>query len=56
MAWHIAYLSAYAPEKPKNFTKLKNLLQSDKSAKIAKPDWQRDFASFSAWAGSFKGK
>lgn len=54
--WHTAYLTAYAPEKPKNFTKLKALLHDAPAEKPASVDWRGEFAAFSAWAGARKGK
>ncbi|MGH6862594.1 MAG: hypothetical protein ACRECY_20310 [Phyllobacterium sp.] len=57
LVWHTAYLTAYAPEKPGKFWKLKTLLLPDRpAAEVKKSDWRRDFAAFSAWAESFKGK
>ncbi|MEP9374995.1 hypothetical protein [Mesorhizobium sp. KR1-2] len=47
--WHTAYLTAYAPEKPTNFTKLKSLLH-DAPVKSRSSDWRGEFAAFSAWA------
>lgn len=48
--WHTAYLTAYAPEKPRDFTKLKLLLH-DAPVKTRSLDWRNEFAAFSAWAG-----
>lgn len=53
--WHTSYLAAYAPEKPKNFTKLTALLHGAPPKKSRPADWQAEFAAFSAWAESAKG-
>ncbi len=54
--WHTAYLTAYAPQKSRSFTRLKALLWRDSSSEKQKPDWKAQFSAFSAWAGSFKRK
>lgn len=53
LAWHIAQVSAYPPEKPRDFPPLRNFLWG-KKPKPKPVDWQQSFAAFSAWAQSTK--
>lgn len=55
LAWHIAFMSAYAPDKSKSFFKLKNLMFGRKAPEKKQQDWRESLAAFSAWAKS-KGK
>lgn len=52
--WHGAYLGAYPPEKPRNFTSLSKLLITDTPKTKPAPDWERTFDEFSAWVGGSK--
>lgn len=53
-AWQTAYMSAYAPKKPKDFWPLKKLLWRDKPEQTRATDWQGKFAAMSSWVASFK--
>lgn len=53
--WHTAFLTAYAPEKPKKFWKLRTLLFGARG-EVRQKDWRRDFDAFAAWAKSHKNK
>lgn len=58
LVWHAAFMSSYAPKKPKEFWKLKTLLwkhENSQAEQPSKPNWKQSFAVFSAWAKS-KGK
>lgn len=54
-AWHTARLTAYAPEKGRDFTKLKDMLYREKSEKVAS-DWQDKLAEVQSWVSGFKGR
>lgn len=48
--WHVARLTAYAPEKAKDFVKLEKLLSRD-ARREAQPasDWRSQLAKVTAW-------
>lgn len=46
----MAKLSAYAPQKAKDFVKLEKILLHDTPAKTAKPHWRDVLAKMSGWA------
>lgn len=52
-AWHSAKLTAYPPEKSKDFIKLDKLLHREKPASQA-GSWRDKLAEARAWVGSFK--
>jgi hypothetical protein len=54
LAWHIARVSVYPPEKASDFPKLQALLWGDKPKPKPKPDWRRSEAAFAAWVQSYK--
>lgn len=49
LAWHTAFLTAYAPDKSNKFTKLERLIAGKKPAH-RRTSWEQDFAAVSAWA------
>ena len=53
-AWHIAFMSAYAPQKQKDFWRLKTLLWRDKPAQKQATPWRDKFSAMSSWVASFK--
>lgn len=62
LAWHIAFMSAYAPEQSKKFWKLKSFLWKaptsvqDKPEKSRASAWRDSFSAFAAWAESKRKK
>ncbi len=52
LAWHVAFMSAYAPQKSETFFKLKNLLWGRKPTEQKPQDWRDSLAAFSAWVSS----
>jgi len=53
MAWQTARLTAYAPEKGKDFIKLDKLLHREKPKGSPVP-WEDKLAQVKAWVGSFR--
>lgn len=53
-AWHIAFMSSYAPEKPKDFWRLASLLWKDRTDKKANTPWKDKFAAMANWVAAFK--
>ncbi|RYC10075.1 hypothetical protein [Ciceribacter ferrooxidans] len=49
-AWHTAYLTAYAPQKAREFVKLEKLLSRTENRQTAKSgDWRSQLAKVTAW-------
>jgi hypothetical protein len=53
LAWHVARLNAYAPQKSADFVKLDALLSKGAGA-IPKQSWQSQLASVEGWVKSRK--
>lgn len=52
--WHVAHLTAYAPQKPRDFVKLEKLKSRDPQRHaVQQPDWRSQLAKVTAWV---KGK
>ncbi|MBP1842011.1 hypothetical protein J2046_000255 [Rhizobium petrolearium] len=50
LAWHIAFMSRYAPDKARTFWKLEKLVTWKSVAdKPREANWQEQFAKVSAW-------
>lgn len=47
--WHVAKLTAYAPEKSRDFIKLEKLKWKDKPSGETAGNWQEMFARAKAW-------
>lgn len=54
LAWHTAFLTAYAPGKSKKFWRLRDLTIGE-PVKPANQGWRAEFAAFTAWVKSLKG-
>jgi hypothetical protein len=50
LAWTVAYLSTYHPQKSKDFVKLDKLRISDAPNLRKQTDWKEQFAKVQAWA------
>ncbi|OMQ44926.1 hypothetical protein [Ensifer sp. 1H6] len=48
-AWYTARLSAYAPQKAKDFQKLDKILISETKQAKSQPDWRDVLAKVSGW-------
>jgi len=51
IAWHTARLTAYAPQKPREFIPLKKLLQEPEKKAPTPSDWRAVLAKVQVWAG-----
>lgn len=50
LAWTVAYLSTYHPQKSKDFVKLEKLRLSDTKSSQKTADWKMQLAKVQAWA------
>lgn len=54
-AWHTAFLTAYAPQKSREFVKLKKLQAKDAASQQEQvPDWRAQLAKVQAWVSRGK--
>jgi hypothetical protein len=51
-SWTTSYLTAYAPQKPKDFPKLEKLTLARRKKPRPAEDWQTSLKRIEAWVGS----